>query len=189
MTVQPALPLPEFDPPTANLPLSVWPTAQQDSKAQRRGRYVPASMAHPGKMLPAIARHAIEHYTRPDDLVIDPMCGIGTTLVEAVHAGRDAVGVEYEQRWANLAARNIAHAADRGASGRATVVHGDARAIGRLLGGDLRGRAALVLTSPPYGPLRTARSCRPGIPAGRRGRVRPPMVSDRNNLAPASVAS
>ena len=151
MTIQPALPFPDLDPPTAHLPLSVWPTAQQDSRGQRRGRYVPASMAHPGKMLPAIARHAIEHYTRPDDLVIDPMCGIGTTLVEAIHLGRDAIGVEYEQRWASLALDNIDHAADQGATGGATAICGDARRIYDLVSGDVRGRAALVLTSPPYG--------------------------------------
>src|SRR5438874_1441835 len=74
--------------------------ARRTTKAQRKGRYLPESMTHPGKMLPAIAEHAIMHYTQPDDLVIDPMCGIGTTLVEAVHADRMALGVEYEPHWA-----------------------------------------------------------------------------------------
>lgn len=69
--------------------LSVGTIGQQDSKTQRRGRYVPASMAHPGKVLSAVARHAIEPYTQPDGLVIDPVCGIGTTLVEAINLGRD----------------------------------------------------------------------------------------------------
>lgn len=151
LTIQPALPFPELDPLTADLPLSVWTTGQQDSRTQRRGRYVPASMAHPGKMLPAIAWHAIEHYTAPDDLVIDPMCGIGTTLVEAIHAGRNAIGVEYEQRWANLALDNIGHAADRGATGGATAIGGDARRIDELVSSDVHNRASLVLTSPPYG--------------------------------------
>jgi 23S rRNA G2445 N2-methylase RlmL len=64
-------------------PLSVWATAQHDARTQRQGRYLPASMAHPGKMLPAIAATAITRYTSPGDLVADPMCGIGTTLVEA----------------------------------------------------------------------------------------------------------
>ena len=84
-------------------PSSVWATAQQPSRDQRRGRYIPESVYHPGKMLPAIAAHAIAVYTSAGDIVADPMCGIGTTLVEAVHAGRRAVGVEYEQRWADLA--------------------------------------------------------------------------------------
>ena len=92
---------------TPALPLSVWATAQQDARTQRRGRYLPAATAHPAKMLPAIAATAITRYTEPGDLVADPMCGIGTTLVEAIHLGRDAIGVEYEPRWAHIAAANI----------------------------------------------------------------------------------
>jgi modification methylase len=133
-------------------PLSVWTTAQHGPRAQRRGRYLPESDAHPAKMFPAIAAHAIATYTRPGDLVVDPMCGIGTTLVEAAHLDRFAIGVEYERRWAELARRNVEHAVDHGAPGYATVVRGDARNIAPLLGGDVRGTAALVLTSPPYGP-------------------------------------
>lgn len=40
------------------LPLSVWATAQQAPRAQRRDRYLPESDAHPAKMFPAIAKHA-----------------------------------------------------------------------------------------------------------------------------------
>ena len=132
-------------------PLSVWATAQDGPRAQRRGRYLQESEAHPAKMFPAIAAHAIASYTQPGDLVVDPMCGIGTTLVEAMHLDRMAIGVEYEKRWADLAVRNLEHAVDQGASGYATVVQGDAREIERLVGADVQGQAALVLTSPPYG--------------------------------------
>jgi tRNA G10 N-methylase Trm11 len=132
-------------------PLSVWLTAQHTARGQRGDRYVPASVAHPGKMLPAIAAQAIAAYTVPGDLVLDPMCGIGTTLVEAVHLGRDAVGVEYEPPWAQLSRRNLHHARAQGASGTGTVVCGDARQLHDLLDRDLAGRVALVLTSPPYG--------------------------------------
>lgn len=134
------------------LPLSVWPTAQDVSRAQRSGRYLPASMAHPAKMLPAIARHAITAYTDPGDVVVDPMCGIGTTLVEAVHLDRHAVGVEYEPRWADLARANLARATEQGAPGDGAVHTRDGRDVADLLGADLAGRVALVLTSPPYGP-------------------------------------
>jgi modification methylase len=133
------------------LPLSVWPTAQQPAGAQRAGRYLPGSTAHPAKMLPAIARHAITAYSQPGELVLDPMCGIGTTLVEAVYLGRDALGVELEPRWADLARANLAHARTHGATGTATVVTGDARQLPSLVDSGLVGRVALVLTSPPYG--------------------------------------
>lgn len=132
--------------------LSVWATAQDGPRTQRRGRYLPESDAHPAKMFPAIAAHAIAAYTAPGDLVVDPMAGIGTTLVEAMHADRMAIGVEYEKRWADLAARNVDYAIERGAPGYATVVRGDARDIEALVGRDVHGTAALVLTSPPYGP-------------------------------------
>ena len=55
-----------------DLPLSVWPTAQQTARAQRAGRYVEISGHHPAKMLPAIAQRAIATYTRPGDLVARP---------------------------------------------------------------------------------------------------------------------
>ncbi|MFI6392225.1 TRM11 family SAM-dependent methyltransferase [Nonomuraea sp. NPDC050540] len=134
----------------ATMTESVWATGQQPSRVQRRGRYVPESMRHPGKMLPSIAARVIGTYTRPGELVVDPMCGIGTTLVEAAHLGRHAAGVEYEERWARLAVANLAYARKQGAEGFGRVVAGDARNIACLLP-DLAGRAALVLTSPPYG--------------------------------------
>jgi hypothetical protein len=103
-------------------------------------------------MLPAIAAHAISAYTRPGDLVFDPMCGIGTTLVEAVALGRDALGVEYESRWSDIADANLAHARQRGAAGHGGVIRGDATRLDALLPTVLHGQVALVVTSPPYGP-------------------------------------
>ncbi|WP_431884156.1 TRM11 family SAM-dependent methyltransferase [Micromonospora gifhornensis] len=132
--------------------LSVWTTAQTTGPVQRRGRYVPESVKHPARMLPAIAAHAIDAYTQPGDLVLDPMCGIGTTLVEAVHAGRDAFGIEYEPQWSNIADANIRHAHDQGATGRASVIRGDATRLMSLVPKALTGQVALVVTSPPYGP-------------------------------------
>jgi hypothetical protein len=73
-------------------------------------------------------------------------------LVEAVHLGREAIGVEYEPVWAQLARRNLHHAHAHGATGTATVMRGDARHLAGLLDSALAGRVALVLTSPPYGP-------------------------------------
>jgi tRNA G10 N-methylase Trm11 len=133
-------------------PLSVWPVAQQPAREQRRRRYLPESNAHPGKMLPALAREAISRYTQPGELVLDPMCGIGTTLVEAAHLDRQAIGVELEPRWATLASANIHHAEAQDATGSAIALQGDARRLGRGLLNHYRDRCTLILTSPPYGP-------------------------------------
>lgn len=137
--------------PDPALPVSVWATAQQAPATQRRGRYHPDGTAHPAKMLPAVAAHAIAHYTRPGDLVLDPMCGIGTTLVEALHLDRRAVGVEYEPRWAAIAATNIDLARAAGHTQRAAVFTGDARRLDTILPADYHGSVDLILTSPPYG--------------------------------------
>ncbi len=116
-------------------------------------------------MLPAIAQRAIATYTRPGDLVLDPMCGIGTTLVEAVHLGRDAIGVEYEEPWADLARANVELARDQGATGHGEVVTGDARSLEAIVDPAVRGLVALVVTSPPYG----ASLARPGPGPSRAG--------------------
>ena len=147
----------------ADIPLSVWPTAQRNARGQRAGRYVEVSGHHPAKMLPAIAQRAIATYTQPGDLVVDPMAGIGSTLVEAVHLGRDAIGVEYEPQWAELARANIDFARSQGATGHGEVVCGDARHLASVVDPAVRGLVALVLTSPPYGPsLHGQVTARPG---------------------------
>jgi hypothetical protein len=64
---------------------------------------------------------AITTYTRPGDTVLDPMCGIGTSLVEAVHLDRNAVGVELEPTWPPIARGNLQLAYAQGAPGVATV--------------------------------------------------------------------
>ena len=136
---------------TLELPLSVWATAQTHVRQQRAGRYVRESANHPGRMLPAIARAAISAYTSPGDLVLDPMCGVGTTLVEAIHLGRHAVGVEYEPVWADIARVNLEFAAAQGAAGLGEVITGDALRLSELVDREVRGTVGMVLTSPPYG--------------------------------------
>jgi hypothetical protein len=72
-------------------------------------------------------------------------------LVEAIHAGRDAIGVEYEPRWADLARANVRLARAHGGTGHGLVIRGDATTLPALLPPVLRGRVDLILTSPPYG--------------------------------------
>src|SRR5437764_4140009 len=49
---------------------------------------------YPARFSPSFARAVIETFTRPGDVVLDNHVGGGTTLVEALALGRDAIGVD-----------------------------------------------------------------------------------------------
>jgi len=49
----------------------------------------------------------VEDYTRPGDLVVDPCCGAGTTLVAALRTGRRAIGGDVLREHAEIAARRV----------------------------------------------------------------------------------
>lgn len=51
---------------------------------------------YPAKFHPPIARRLIEQFTRPQDLILDPFCGSGTLLVEALPLGRRVIGVDFD---------------------------------------------------------------------------------------------
>jgi SAM-dependent methyltransferase len=50
--------------------------------------------SYAGRMHPTIARGGVASWSAPGDLVVDPFCGSGTVLVEAMAAGRRALGVD-----------------------------------------------------------------------------------------------
>lgn len=130
---------------------SVWATGQIQPRHQRSSAYV-AGNRHPAKMWPAIARTAIERYSRPGEVVLDPMAGVGTSLVEAILAGRCAYGVDLEAEWVAHARANVAAALKTGSGRWGEVFQGDAGDLASLLGGKrLKAPVDMVLTSPPYG--------------------------------------
>ena len=49
---------------------------------------------YPARFAPDFARQAIQAFTKPGETVLDPFCGSGTTIVEAMSAGRRAAGFD-----------------------------------------------------------------------------------------------
>jgi len=58
---------------------------------------------YPARFSPIFAREAIKTFTEPGDFVLDPFCGGGTTLVEALSLGRRAAGMDVSSLAAFLA--------------------------------------------------------------------------------------
>lgn len=108
-------------------------------------------LTHPAKFPESLCQEFIEFFTKPGELVFDPMAGTGSALVAAVRSGRRAVGIELIEKYCRLAQERLAqeHGPDPAlfeapVSGR--VIHGDARDTATLLTEPVD----YVLTSPPY---------------------------------------
>ena len=87
--------------PTATVPsdrLSNLRKAASDSSyislGGRRTESVHEFYRYPARFSPLIARAAIEAFSEPGDLVIDPFCGGGTTAVEAQLLGRLSIAAD-----------------------------------------------------------------------------------------------
>lgn len=62
---------------------------------------------HPCPFPETLAARCIAATSMPDDLVLDPFAGSGTTLVAAKGLGRKAVGIEVEARYCEVAASRL----------------------------------------------------------------------------------
>ena len=61
----------------------------------------------PAKFPPQLPKFLIEQLSEPDDVILDPMLGSGTTLVEAVRLGRRSVGCDIDPLARMIAAAKL----------------------------------------------------------------------------------
>ena len=66
------------------------------------------AFAHPAMFPERLAEDHILSWSNPGDLVLDPMCGAGTTLKMARKHGRRWLGIEISPEYAALARRRVA---------------------------------------------------------------------------------
>lgn len=102
------------------------------------------SLAHPAKLHLGLLQWLVERYTRPGDIIADPMAGIGSTLLAAAMQ-RHVLARDVETRWLALAHQNAAHIIQRAGllAGSIDVGQADARQPWGV-------EADHIITSPPY---------------------------------------
>lgn len=66
------------------------------------------SRQHPNEKPLPVMHRLVDGMSLPDQVVLDPFAGSGTTLRAAKDLGRRAVGVEIEERWCEVAVRRLA---------------------------------------------------------------------------------
>lgn len=62
---------------------------------------------HPTEKPVALMQQLVETSSHRDELVLDPFAGSGSTLVAALLSGRRAVGVEFVEKYAEIAAERL----------------------------------------------------------------------------------
>ena len=107
-------------------------------------------LVHPAKFPETMAQEFIEFFTKPGEIVLDPMAGTGSTLVAALRAGRNSYGIELNPKYAEIALQAVVE--ERACLGKpveglmSNVITGDASQAPNF------GLPTIdyVLTSPPY---------------------------------------
>jgi len=116
-----------------------------------KDHFTDESVAHPAKMNLNLLRHILKTYTRPGDVVLDPMAGTGSTVVLASLLGRHGIAVELEPHFVGMIRENIKRSERHSTltpKGSMSCIQGDARELSKLLGGS---DTMAIISSPPYG--------------------------------------
>jgi DNA modification methylase len=111
-------------------------------------------LRHPAKFPETLAQEFIEFFTKEGQTILDPMVGTGSSLVAALRAGRNSVGIELNRKYVELADQAVIKEREVLGDGSANlvsrVIEGDARHIGDIFTEYQLPQVNYVITSPPY---------------------------------------
>ena len=109
-----------------------------------RGNWATHKSDYRGNFAPQIARNLILNYSEENDLILDPMVGSGTTLIEARLLNRNAIGYDINQNAVkitsdrlNFEIKNIS---------KQSISIGDVRNLSNIENDSID----LIVTHPPY---------------------------------------
>jgi DNA modification methylase len=127
---------------------SLWIIGSRSQAGMHNGEY------H-GNFVPQIPYQAIRRFTKPEDIVLDPFLGSGTTLIECRRQGRHGIGIELTESIAQAAQERIEAEANPH-DVWFNVITGDSteedthRQVRGVLEEHERSQVQLIIMHPPY---------------------------------------
>ena len=114
--------------------------------------FTPAHFAHPAKMVVPLLLWIVDRYTKPGDIILDPMAGCGTTML-GCRLGRNVILNELEAKFVKMCEDNWLKVQTWGPEmgctmGECKIVQGDARQLDSVL-------VDAIISSPPYADINT----------------------------------
>ena len=64
-------------------------------------------IGHPAPFPVELPRRCVKLFSYVDDVVLDPFCGSGTTILTAVNNNRKGIGIDVDQKYCELARKRI----------------------------------------------------------------------------------
>jgi DNA modification methylase len=133
-------------------------------------------LKHPALFPIALVKRLLEIYTRPGDVVLDPFCGAGSTLVAAQELQRKGVGVEISSEFISLTQQRLQTISNPGDSTLDSIIYQeDARQLERHIAPN---SVDFILTSPPYWDIH----CQRRTADGKAPRPYSPSAQDLGNI-------
>ncbi|MFW6026344.1 MAG: TRM11 family SAM-dependent methyltransferase [Candidatus Woesearchaeota archaeon] len=110
-----------------------------------RGNWGPHSGTYRGNFAPQVARNVILKYSRKKDLILDPMCGGGTSLIEAKLLKRRSLGFDINPKAVRETKEKLNYI-DNKSKCLHKVNIGDVRDLNNIENNSID----LIITHPPY---------------------------------------
>ena len=70
-------------------------------------------MEHPSSKPLSVITHIIDTITFPNDIVLDPCLGFGTTAIASLESGRKCIGIEIKEKYCEIAAKRCSQSVMR----------------------------------------------------------------------------
>lgn len=123
---------------------SLWILDKRDSSGVHKADYW-------GNFIPQIPNQMMKRYTKKGEWVLDPFVGCGTTLIEAQRLGRNAIGIELQERMVEIANNSVGYEPNRFNTVNEAIV-GDSAEInyGTVLKKYGQKSVQLLMMHPPY---------------------------------------